>query len=265
MYTIGELSQAAQVTVKTIRYYQDLGILYPVKIDGETGYRYYDNSSYDRVISILALKKLGFSLKEIQNILRDCSEDEELKEFINSKIDDIKFKVKELRKMETQLSVFISQIKNSSHEFNETVKKATINIPHMAAVKVEGYYSDIGNGFKKLYKELGKYIKGSPYALLYDMEYKESGANFKAAFELKKGVRKQKIESLSFENKEAVKVLYKGPYGGQGDAYLKLFNYCRDNNLKVNPPFIEHYIKGPGLIFKGNPENYITECIALVS
>lgn len=265
MFTIGELSQAAQVTVKTIRYYQELGILFPVKIDGETGYRYYDNNSYDRICSIMTLKKLGFSLKEIQDILQDCSEDEDLKDHINLKIDNIKHKVKELRGMEAQLSSFISQIKDSSLEYKESVEEVFIDMPFVAAIKVEGYYDTVGLGFKVLYKKLGKNIKGSPLALFYDMEYKESDANFKAAVELKKSLKKQGIENISFEKVQAVKIVYRGPYGGQGEAYLKLFNYCSDNNLKIKPPLIERYIKGPGLIFRGNPENYITECIALVS
>lgn len=265
MYTIGELSQAAQVTVKTIRYYQELGILSPVKIDDETGYRYYDNSSYDRISSILTLKKLGFSLKEIQNILQDCSEDEELKVYIKSKIDSIKEKVKDLRKMETQLSSFISQIRDASLEYGEAVEEVMVDMPWIAAVKVEGYYDMIGNGYKTLYKKLGKYIKGSPLAFYYDMEYKEADANFKAAFEVKKDIKKQGVESISLEKIKAAKVVYKGPYGGQGEAYLKLFNYCRANELEIKPPLIERYVKGPGLIFKGNPENYITECIVLVS
>ena len=68
MITIGELSQVSKVTVKTIRYYQELGILNPVNIDAATGYRYYDHSSYSRINSILTLKKFGFTLKEIQKI-----------------------------------------------------------------------------------------------------------------------------------------------------------------------------------------------------
>lgn len=264
MLSIGELSQAAQVSVKTIRYYQELGILYPVKTDEITGYRYYDSSSYDRVNAILTLKELGFTLKEIKNILEECSEDRELKDFIISKITDIKNKVRKLKNTEKQLSLFASQLQNAPENSEVGIHEINLDIPYLATVKVEGYYDQIGEGFKILYKKLGRFIKGAPYALFNDLEYKEEGANFSAGVELKKEMKIQGVKNLEFKEVKAVKTVYKGPYGGQGSAYLKLFEYCRKNSINVKPPIVEHYIKGPGFIFKGNPMNYITECILII-
>lgn len=265
MLTIGELSQAVQVSVKTIRYYQELGILYPVKTDEITGYRFYDSSSFERVNAILTLKKLGFTLKEIKDILNECSEDRELKDFITSKITDIKSKVRELKKTENQLSLLVSQLEDSPAYPDSGVHEVSLNIPCLAIIKVEGFYDQIGEGFKVLYSKLGRYIKGAPYALFNDMEYKDEGADFCAGVELKKDMKIQGIKNLEFKDVKAVKTVYKGPYGGQGTAYLKLFDYCRKHNLKTEPPIIEQYIKGPGLIFKGNPRNYITECILIIN
>ena len=45
MYKIGELSKIVDIPVKTLRYYDDFGILVPSKIDEFTGYRYYDDNS----------------------------------------------------------------------------------------------------------------------------------------------------------------------------------------------------------------------------
>ncbi len=59
-------------------------------------------------------------------------------------------------------------------------------------------------------------------------------------------------------------MLHHGEYGLQGNVYSKLFKFCRENKLEPQCPIIEHYLKGPGIIFKGNPKNYITECIVPV-
>ena len=54
-----------QVTVKTLRHYESLGLLIPAEVDDSSGYRYYTISQMQRLNSILALKNLGFSLEEI--------------------------------------------------------------------------------------------------------------------------------------------------------------------------------------------------------
>lgn len=69
MLTIGEFSQSARLTVKTLHYYQKLGILLPAEQDEITGYRYYDGACLERAKSIVMLKELGFTLKEIGETL----------------------------------------------------------------------------------------------------------------------------------------------------------------------------------------------------
>jgi DNA-binding transcriptional MerR regulator len=55
MYTIGEFSRITGLTVKTLRFYHEEGLLEPASIDPQTGYRHYDRSQIDtaRVISYL--------------------------------------------------------------------------------------------------------------------------------------------------------------------------------------------------------------------
>ena len=66
MYKIGELSKITKIPVKTLRFYDNEGILSPDKIDKYTGYRYYSASKIKDCYRILALKELGFTLEEIK-------------------------------------------------------------------------------------------------------------------------------------------------------------------------------------------------------
>lgn len=43
-FKIGEFSKLCQVTVKTLRHYEEIGLMIPVEVDEWTGYRYYDIS-----------------------------------------------------------------------------------------------------------------------------------------------------------------------------------------------------------------------------
>ena len=65
---IGEFSQLMQVTVKTLRHYEQKGLLVPDEVDEWTGYRYYSIDQMQRLKTIRDLQRLGFSLDEIKDL-----------------------------------------------------------------------------------------------------------------------------------------------------------------------------------------------------
>src|SRR5258707_11330821 len=71
MFKIGEFSKLVQVSVPTLRYYDQVGLLKPVEIDRYTSYRYYSASQLPRLHRILALRGLGFSLEQIGVVLAE--------------------------------------------------------------------------------------------------------------------------------------------------------------------------------------------------
>jgi len=68
MYTIKKIADLAGVTTRTLRYYDQLGLLIPSEI-GENGYRYYDHNCLLRLQQVLYFRELDVPLKEIQYIL----------------------------------------------------------------------------------------------------------------------------------------------------------------------------------------------------
>lgn len=94
MIKIGEFAKLFDVTVKTVRYYEEIGLLIPAYVDIYTGYRYFNEENIERMNEILSLKDLGFSLEEIKNF----SEDE-----IQNKIKDYNERVKDLKRKLTTL------------------------------------------------------------------------------------------------------------------------------------------------------------------
>ena len=69
MLKIGDFSKLSLVSVKALRYYDELGLLKPVQVDEFTGYRYYSTSQLTRLNRILALKDLGLALEQIAQLL----------------------------------------------------------------------------------------------------------------------------------------------------------------------------------------------------
>jgi len=67
-YSVKEIAQAANISTRTIHYYDEIGLLPPASI-GENGYRYYDEESLLQLQQILFFKSFGFQLKEIKDFL----------------------------------------------------------------------------------------------------------------------------------------------------------------------------------------------------
>ena len=66
---IKEFAQFTGVSVRTLHYYDEIGLLVPARVDKATGYRYYDEQSLLRMQEILFYRELDFSLKSIEEIL----------------------------------------------------------------------------------------------------------------------------------------------------------------------------------------------------
>ena len=64
-YKIGDFSKLTNISIRTLRYYDEIGILKPEYVDPYSGYRYYTDKNLDEVKSIVFLKNLSFSLEEI--------------------------------------------------------------------------------------------------------------------------------------------------------------------------------------------------------
>lgn len=96
---IGELAQRANVSHRTIHYYERIGLMKPAEREG-AGYRYYDETAYQRLEKIAALKRLGLRLDEIAAVIDLYFED----------ASGIKGKEKVLEILEAQLAKTDTQL-----------------------------------------------------------------------------------------------------------------------------------------------------------
>jgi DNA-binding transcriptional MerR regulator len=69
MFSIGEFARHGRISVRMLRHYDAVGVLVPAMVDPVTGYRFYQAGQLSRLNRIIALKDLGFSLRQVQQIL----------------------------------------------------------------------------------------------------------------------------------------------------------------------------------------------------
>lgn len=107
MFRIGEFAQIAQVSSRQLRFYDELGLLKPVRIDQQTGYRYYSIQQLPRLNRILALKDLGLSLEQIGPLIENRISQTELRGMLMMKRAELE---RSLREEEARLRHIESRI-----------------------------------------------------------------------------------------------------------------------------------------------------------
>jgi len=104
LYKIGELAEMCNTTLKTIRYYQEEGLISATEVDKDNGYNYYSLDTVIQLQNILTLRSLGFSIDEIKNYNKE------------SDIEKIKKLEKTLDKTKKQISALIKRVYTKSKD-----------------------------------------------------------------------------------------------------------------------------------------------------
>lgn len=71
LFKISVFSRLSKVSLKTLRYYDQIGLLKPRKVDHENGYRYYTADQLLEINRIFIYKELGFTLPQIIHLLHE--------------------------------------------------------------------------------------------------------------------------------------------------------------------------------------------------
>jgi DNA-binding transcriptional MerR regulator/effector-binding domain-containing protein len=272
MFTIGEFSKVTGMTVKALRFYHEAGLIVPAYVDDETGYRYYHESQIDRARAVAYLRGHEFPVSEIAEILRHDTggEDERVLDVIIRRREAIEAQIRHLRGISRSLARLIAherQVQDmvtSSFEVQETTLAPLL----VAAVRMKGRYQDCGQGFSRIGRALGRFIAGPPFLLHHDEEYRDTDADFEACFPMKPQAQSKAaagIDVRTLPGGRCFTLRHKGPYDQLGPAYARILGTLKAQGCAVLMPTREVYLKGPGMIFKGNPRNYLTEIQILVT
>lgn len=116
-YKTGEFAKLANVTERTLRYYDRIGLLKPSSILSN-GYRQYTDSDLLKLQKILSLKHLGFSIEEIFPIVL---EDQNLKESFKMQIDLIDSRIKHMTAIKDSMESIISTINDKNIDWTKII------------------------------------------------------------------------------------------------------------------------------------------------
>ena len=260
MLKIGDFSRLSRVSIRMLRYYDEVGLLKPDEVDEFTGYRYYGEEQLLVVGKINALKDMGFGVNAIAEILKSSNTDEieqifqiqkarltEEADKINDRIRFLDTALERLRKDE--IMKYDCVIKQMPERTVASVRKV---IPK---------YEEEGRLWHILFSETAKSGMvpcGPAMAKLHDKEYKESDVDVEVQIEVKGQYENTENVTFFTEPETTVaSVTFKGSYDQFSDVYASLAAWASENGYEFAGPMIDVYHVGPNTTH--NPDEFVTE------
>lgn len=259
MYKIGEFSKITSLTVKTLHYYDEEGILKASKYQ-ENGYRLYSEADYHKAKRILLLRQLDFSIREIKDVLSNIKTDDDLQDYLLEKQQLVRDKIQKQKEILNKIDTYLlPNTSKGESRMKYEMRIETIEPIEVATMRFIGNYPTMGEYIGKLFKYLKSKAVGAPFACYHDGEYKEE-ADIEICVPIKEHVSgTNEITIKTLPKIRALVTTHVGKYENLNNAYKAIMDYAKQKEIEMQIPSREVYVKGPGMILKGNPDKYITE------
>ncbi|MYL51470.1 MerR family transcriptional regulator [Halobacillus litoralis] len=261
-FSIGEMAKLHNTTIKTLRYYDEIGLLKPIQIDKNNGYRYYSTEQFEQLNTIHYLKGLCFSLKEIGEHLvqRDI---ESFLDLLEKQKELSEKKIKELERVNRKFQNRINDIKHARR------------IAEFGVASVEHFKE------RKIVRLMGK-ISSEP-ELEVSLRQLENMSNMKASVFIGgvgltvslNSIKESKFDEYNsifiLAEEEDIKsplvtkllegtyacIYYKGSHNDSLQYYRILLNFIQENGLQMVGDAIERTIINQYV--SKRKEDYLTE------
>ncbi len=244
LYKIGMFAAMNHVTVKTLRFYEEQGLLIPACINQENGYRYYTLSQMAVLHQITALKRAGFTLEEIARIHSGADEQAVLRK----KKSELLAKIADLTRQIAVVDGYLSEQKTS---LSAPVLVKTIPETTVAAMKtrIESYDSlfDVMPKMGALMEKAGCTCALPEYCFTKYLEpgYKEEDILVETCEAVTEA--KEETSGLYFKTLpeiQAACVFHRGSYGTLSESYEGILKYLEENGYEIAGDIRESYIDG---------------------
>ncbi|MEP7284936.1 MAG: MerR family transcriptional regulator [Chloroflexota bacterium] len=270
MIKIGEFSKLVQVSVPTLRYYDQVGLLKPVEVDRFTGYRYYSVSQLPRLHRILALKGLGFSLEQIGAVLAEGLTPEQMRGMLRLRHAQISQQLVEVQNQLVEVEVRLQQIEREEQLSTYDVILKQVEPQLVASVRaILPNHSASGSLFGEVYEAIEPHVAealgshpgegGQTMVLWYDTEFKETEVDGAAAFVLRCRIPERgRMHVHELPAATMAATVHHGSYNTIGEAHEAILKWTEANGYRIVGPDREIYLYNATPIRLDDP-SYITE------
>jgi len=253
-------SKMNKVTIKALRYYDEVGLLKPAYIDEFTGYRYYSSEQLPVLHQLISLKQIGFSIEEITAVQNGMSTENLLQ---TKKVQLLKIIAESTLKL-SRVEYYINTLRGgNTMNYNVVIKELPEVIVASMRRTISGYDAlfDVVPPMGEEMERLGCVCAEPEYCfnIYHDGEYREENIDVEvceAVVEAKEDTDKVKFKMI--ENiPQAACVLHKGSYETLPLGYAAIIKWMESNGYEPSDNPRESFIDG--IWNKDSEEEWLTE------
>ena len=265
MFKISDFSKLCQLSVKTLRYYDELGLLKPALTDRFTGYRYYSADQLPRLNRILALKDLGLTLEQIARLLDNGLTPDQIRGMLKLKRAEIEQQVQEDEARLARIEARLRQIEQEGKMPAYDVVLKQLEPQMVAGVRdIIPAYSQQDH----LWGELMGYLQANRahaieapcLTIYYDDEYRERDVDAEVCAPVQRSAQSSgRVKVHELPAMTMACVVHHGAFNTLNQAYSALFAWIQANDYRIVGPGREVYLDtGKGPVRQDDP-SYVTE------
>ncbi|MBR5919377.1 MAG: MerR family transcriptional regulator [Prevotella sp.] len=247
---IGEFSKMMQVTVRTLHYYEQRGLLTPDEVDEWMGYRYYSIGQMQKLNDIRDLQRLGFSLDEIKELYEEDSHTPSIRQ-MTEKIKETEAQLRQLIARRNQLLDW----RNSRKEMKTMEKFSIQSLPEIIVAshrEVIPNYEALGPlCYEKIGPEMQRLgCKCTTPDYCFTVEHNKEYAPTDIDIEYCQQVEEMGQDSSIIQFKrlpavpKALCMKHVGPYERFYESFTELFRYMEEHGYKAAGQSRTSYIDG---------------------
>lgn len=258
MYRIGEFSKLGKVSMATLRYYDEIGLLKPSRVDIINRYRSYSPEQLKDLCAIMRYRKVGLSLEGIRSIING----EDPIPILERNMESAK---EEMESISERIGILYDMMGPNRHpgyevEIKELPKLTTayrrgrIETPS----ELSGFVLEFARICHDRHPDLECTEDGYCFVTYDDPEYREEdiGLTYHQAIREIQEPSEQ-IGFMTFDPVLAVCVEHRGPYDRMGEAYAAITEWMDQNDMELSDSPREQYIHG--CWDRGSESDYLTE------
>ena len=263
MFSVGELSKYQNISKQTLIFYDKIGLFCPEYVDEKNGYRYYSAKQIDYLDTILIMKKIGFSLKEIQEHMKNYNIENSIS-LMENQITVIEKQINDLIHIKNKLTHKVNQLKDIENAESYEVEIEEAEEQYVLMYSVEQPYTPekVSIATKKCLAEafsqdIPAYFQIGVSVPLKHIVSGDAILATKAFVSVEKSEKNKNI--IKLPKGKAVSAYHFGAYNLIGETYAKILEYCRKNKLNIISDSFEFCIND--YITTGNEKEFITKII----
>ena len=263
MYTIGQFSIMTKISKKTLRYYDEIDLLKPAKIDYENSYRYYDENSLLIAQQILIYRNCNMALEKIKEIINQPMNKNNLKQILETQLEYLNEKMIEIKQSQNILQSIINSLGNKKEE---SVQELLHDKSTILCIRRRGNHNTIGEIISELFETAlknGLNVIGSHTIIWHtDKDFSEDSVDMEifVPIESSNDCNLQNIRNIN--KQKYCEIVHYGSMTTLSSSYAKIFTYIEKKGLRIAGPFEETFKSNRSFVDPQNLEIIVSVPVA---